>query len=56
MLKFGKALKKVTEKTAHRISELYAVFERETDKFLGVGDFTTAEIKALEDKYVFSKI
>ena len=38
------------------VNDLYAVFEKETMKFLGVGGFTEVELKKLENKYVFSKI
>ncbi len=35
---------------------LYAVFEKETEEFLGVGDFSAEEVKSLQNKYVFSKM
>ena len=50
LFKKKEATKEVT------VNDLYAVFEKETMKFLGVGGFTEVELKKLENKYVFSKI
>ena len=56
MFKITNLFKKVTKKAAKGASVLYAVFEKETEKFLGVGGFTDDEIKTLSNKYVFTKI
>lgn len=51
-----KKVKVETVQASISFTELYAVFEKETERFLGVGNFTSEEIGTLQNKYVFSKM
>ena len=55
--KMTKEFRKVVRRKSHKENQaLYAVFDRETKTFMGVGGFTRDEINSLDQDYMFSRI